>query len=108
MIKSALKRRTTAPKQECPEHAQIPESHRFQQIYNEERYPLSVGDWVNILRGKYPNFKQDANFYKLNEKLRSKKINGYQRFLNNKTKAGTYRWQYSSNILNDFDKYYKE
>ena len=74
----------------------------------DKRYPLSFGDLVNILRGKYPDFKQDTNFHKLNEKLRSKKLNGYQRFLNNKAKAGAYRWQYSSNILNDFDKYYKK
>lgn len=72
----------------------------------DRRYPLSFEDLIRNLRKKYPNFKQDKYFYKLNETLRGKKINGYQRFLNNKTKSGTYRWQYSSNILNDFDKYY--
>lgn len=73
----------------------------------DRRYPLSFEDIIKNLRKKYPDFKQDSKFYKLNEKLRNKKINGYQRFLNNKTKSGACRWQYSSNILNDFDKYYK-
>ena len=63
---------------------------------------------IKNLRQRYPNFKQDKEFHELNKKLRSKQINGYQRFLNNKTKSGTCRWQYSSNILNDFDKHYKK
>lgn len=74
----------------------------------DKRYPLSFGDLIKNLRKRYPNFKQDSDFYNLNEKLRNKKINGYQRFLNNKTKSGACRWQYSSNILSDFDKYYKK
>lgn len=74
----------------------------------DKRYPLSFEDLIKNLRQRYPNFKQDKDFHELNKKLRSKQINGYQRFLNNKTKSGTCRWQYSSNILNDFDKHYKK
>lgn len=72
----------------------------------DKRYPLSFNELVKILRKRYSNFKQDKTFNELNKKFRVNVKNAYQRFLNNKEKTGTCRWQYSSNILNDFDKYY--
>lgn len=70
------------------------------------RYPLSDADLLEILRNRYSDFKQDKKFYKLNEKYRENINNAHQRFLNNKTKKGTSRWQYSNNIINFFDRDY--
>ena len=74
----------------------------------DRRYPLSYDELVKILRKRYSDFKQDKKFNKLNEEFRKQEQNAYQRFLINKTKKGTCRWQYSSNILNYFDKNYEK
>lgn len=72
----------------------------------DKRYPLSFNDLIKILRKRYSDFKQDKTFNEINKEIRANVKNAYQRFLNNKEKTGTCRWQYSSNILTDFDKYY--
>lgn len=71
------------------------------------RYPLSYKELTGILRERYVDFKQDRKFYDLNKKYRTDINNAYQKFLNNKTKSGTSRWQYSNNIINFFDNDYK-
>ena len=70
------------------------------------RYPLSYDDMIEILKDRYIDFKRDKRFYDLNREYRANINNAYQKFLNNKTKKGTSRWQYNSNILNNFDKDY--
>ena len=70
------------------------------------RYPLFYDELVEILKDRYVDFKRDNKFYKLNSKYRNNINNAYQKFLNNKTKTGTSRWQYNSNILNFFDNDY--
>ena len=72
------------------------------------RYPLSYEDLVKILKERYDDFKQDKKFHELNQKYRKNKNNAYQKFLNNKNKNGNSRWQYNSNILNNFDKDYNK
>jgi len=74
----------------------------------DKRYPLSYGDLVGLMRKKFSDFKKDKKFDKLNARLRQNSKNAYQRFLNNKDKKGTCRWQYNDSILNDFEKYYKK
>ena len=70
------------------------------------RYPLSYEDLVIKLKERYTDFKQDKKFHELNKEYRKNIDNAYQRFLNNKKKTGSCRWQYSNNILNFFDKNY--
>ena len=69
---------------------------------------LSYEELVTKLKARYIDFKQDKKFYDLNKEYRNNINNAYQRFLNNKKKAGNCRWQYSNNILNFFDKNYKK
>lgn len=74
----------------------------------DKRYPLSYDDLVSLMRKRFVDFKKDKRFNTINAKLRQKNKNAYQRFLNNKEKKGTCRWQYNDSILNDFEKYYKK
>lgn len=70
------------------------------------RYPLFYNELIEKMQERYIDFKRDKKFYELNDKYRRDINNAYQKFLNNKAKTGTSRWQYSSNIFNFFDKDY--
>lgn len=72
------------------------------------KYPLSFGDLIKKLKGRYMDFKQDKRFYALKQKLEQDDKYAKIRYLDYYAQKGTKKTYYSTEIFKEFDLVYQK
>ena len=72
------------------------------------RYPLNFKSLIQRLRDKYKSFRMNSLFYKTMRELKEDKKFCWLRYLNPNNSKSASTCFYSLEILDEFDKYYKE
>ena len=74
----------------------------------EKQYPMDYSELISKLNKRYKNFSRTKVFFILKKKLEEDKKYCETRFLNMKTKTGTSKKYYSTEVFKEFDKHYKK
>lgn len=72
------------------------------------KYPLSFGDLIKKLKGRYMDFKQDKRFYAMKQKLEQDDKYAKIRYLDYYAQKGTKKTYYSTEIFKEFDLVYQK
>jgi len=72
------------------------------------KYPWSFDDLKQKIKERYPNIKLNKKFQQIKNSIESNETVCGIRYLNHNLKKGLKKKFYSSNILSEFDKYYKD
>lgn len=71
-------------------------------------YPWDFADLIDKLNGRYKNFSRNSRFYKIKKELESNKKLCNIRYLDPGNPKSSKKKFYNTNILKEFDKYYKK
>lgn len=73
-----------------------------------KQYPMDYGELVSKMKKKYRGFSTAPKFFSLKKELEKDNKYSGERFLNLKTKRGSSKKYYSTEIFKEFDKHYEK
>lgn len=73
-----------------------------------KQYPMDFGELVSAMKKRYKVFSTNPRFYSIKKQLEKNRKYSGERFLNIKTKKGSSKKYYSTEIFKEFDKHYQK